>query len=205
MYKEDKIYINHALYFTHGKVRINGETIFEQEKNENYIALSKRIFNSLDKPYPKFHKMDRISKLAYLSGDLLMNQISLDSYNSENIALIFSNSSATIETDIKFQHSISEIPSPAIFVYTLPNIMVGELCIRFGLKGENLFFVEPQFNPRLLTEQAHLLFANSQIELCILAWVDFYSPEDYSCFMCLVSKENKGAILSAENLNSYFK
>ena len=141
MNKEENLYINRTLVFANGNVSIDGKKIFEQQDNENYVALSKRIFRLLEKPYPKFHKMDRISKLAFLSGELLMKNVSFEKYNPEDIAVIISNSSSTIETDKKFQASIAEIPSPAIFVYTLPNIMVGEICIRHNLKGENLFFI----------------------------------------------------------------
>ena len=146
--------------------------------------------------------MDRISKLAFLSGELLMKNVSFEKYNPEDIAVIISNSSSTIETDKKFQASIAEIPSPAIFVYTLPNIMVGEICIRHNLKGENLFFIEPEFNANLLTEQTELLFANSKTELCIIGWVDFYSTDDYYCSLSLISRDNKGALLSEENLTN---
>lgn len=199
------IYINHTLNFSQGKVMIDAETVFEQSAEENYVALTKRIFKSFPLAYPKFHKMDRISKLAFISGELLLNKAKLTIENPENVAVILSNSSATIETDTKFQKSISQIPSPAIFVYTLPNIMIGELCIRHGFKGESMFFVEPQFNANLLVDQTELLFSISDTEIGIIGWVDFYSTEKYNCYMSIVSKEKKGRFLSKENLISHFK
>lgn len=204
MHKEN-LYINHFLHFSGNKVIVDDNCVFELGEDENYVQLTKRIFNETDKSYSKYYKMDRISKLAFLSSELLLKQATLSAVNNEKVALVFSNSSATIETDTKFQNSIKEIPSPATFVYTLPNIMVGEICIRNNFKGENLFFIEPKFNANLIVDNVQLLFVNSDTELVLTGWVDFYSPENYSCYMTIISKEEKGLVLSEENLNSQFK
>lgn len=200
-----ELHINHSLVFREGKLSIDGQLTYQQESDESYVQMLKRIFRETDKSYSKFHKMDRISKLAFVSSELLLKQIDLSTYNTDNIALVFSNSSATIETDTKFQNSIKEIPSPALFVYTLPNIMVGEICIRNNFKGENLFFVEPKLNTELLSNNIHVLFQNSETELALVGWVDFYSTDKYSACMSLISKNKKGPILTKENLNSQFK
>ena len=205
MQTNNNLHINHVVSFTPERVSVDGAIVFEKEAGDNFVSLAKRVFLSLENSYAKYHKMDRISKLAFLSGELLFQKINLKDVNLRNIAVILSNSSATIETDTKFQKSISEIPSPAIFVYTLPNIMIGELCIRFGINGENLFFVEPKLNTNLLTEQARLLFDNSNTEICILGWVDYYTTENYVCYMASISREQIGSKLTQNNLNSYFK
>ena len=36
-------------------------------------------------------------------------------------------------------------PSPAVFVYTLPNIATGEIAIRNGFHGETAYFALPAF------------------------------------------------------------
>jgi hypothetical protein len=205
MHKREKLYINHSLNIQQGKVLVDGDTLYEAQNGENIIALNKRIFRSLDNAYSKFHKMDRVSKLAYIASELLLSKTDLESLEKEQVATLFANSSATIETDVKFQKSIEGIPSPGLFVYTLPNIMVGEICIRFGFKGENLFFVEPEFHPQLFYTQLQLLFKNSDTQLCIIGWVDFYSTEKYNCYMAIVSKKETGSLLTEENLYSQFK
>jgi hypothetical protein len=205
MYKEQNLHINHFVTFHNGIVKVDGEKVHEIKNDENFVQLGKRIFKSLENSYSKFHKMDRISKLAYLSCELLIQKVTINQYNPENVATVFSNSSSTIDTDTKFQNSIRNIPSPAIFVYTLPNIMVGEICIRFGFKGENVFFIEPEFNPSLLTVNIKNLFQNSSTELCIAGWVDYYGLENYNCFMAVISKDDSGSKLTPESLNSHFK
>lgn len=201
----EELHINHWVSLAKGKVVVDGQLAYEQSSEENCIQLLKRIFKDTDKSYSKFHKMDRICKVAYISSELLIQKSENIPLSPENVALVFSNSSATIETDKKFQESLSEIPSPSIFVYTLPNIMLGEICIRNKFKGENLFFVEPRLNTEILTQNTQMLFQHSNTKMAILAWVDFYSTESYECYMALISKEKKGAILTKENLNSHFE
>ena len=60
--------------------------------------------------------MDRISKLGILAADLLFQQDIQDN----NTALIFANSTSSLNTDKIHQNAINQIVSPSIFVYTLP-------------------------------------------------------------------------------------
>ena len=52
---------------------------------------------------------------------------------------------ASLDTDLKHQATIANpqeyYPSPAVFVYTLPNICLGEISIRHQLHTEGSFFV----------------------------------------------------------------
>jgi hypothetical protein len=58
-------------------------------------------------------------------------------------ALVFANRSSSLDTDFKYQESINSqenyFPSPAVFVYTLPNICVGEISIKHKMQTENAF------------------------------------------------------------------
>jgi len=200
---DENIYIYHWLTFTSEQLQVDGKLEFKSKEKEDFKSFSKRIYKSM-KPYPKFYKMDKLSKLAFLSGEMLLKQVDMSQYDPEKTAFILSNSSSTIETDKIFQETIDQVPSPAVFVYTLPNIMIGELSIRFGLKGENLFFVEPTFNPELLAEQVNLLFTNSATELCITGWIDFYSVDRYKSFLCLAGKSKTDYPLTAQNLGSFY-
>ena len=93
--------------------------------------------------------MDSLSKLAFLAGDILLNEeLSIEEEN--NIALVFSNKASSLDTDRKHQESIQNqenyYPSPAVFVYTLPNICIGEISIKHKLYSENSFFIFDSFN-----------------------------------------------------------
>ena len=57
------------------------------------------------------------------------------------------NADASLDTDIKYLATTKELPSPSVFVYTLPNIMIGEICIRNHFKGESFFFISENPDP----------------------------------------------------------
>lgn len=58
------------------------------------------------------------------------------------------NRSASLDSDRRHQAIIDAGDgcgaSPAVFVYTLPNIMLGQVAIKHGLKGESTFCVPGQ-------------------------------------------------------------
>src|ERR1700722_3309166 len=85
--------------------------------------------------YPKFYKMDQLSKLGWLAAELLLSDgFDKADYRPEDIAIVLSNANASLDTDYKYFATVSGIPSPALFVYTLPNIVIGEICIRHKFK-----------------------------------------------------------------------
>jgi hypothetical protein len=45
----------------------------------------------------------------------------------------------SLDTDIRF----AQTPRPSIFAYTLPSTVIGEICIRFRLKGPVLSLISP--------------------------------------------------------------
>ena len=98
-----------------------------------------------------------------------------------------------MDTDSAFTCTIEKIPSPAVFVYTLPNILVGELSIRHGWKGENLFLVEEKFNAEHLIEQVQMLFNNTSTEVCVVGWAEFLNEINYkACLWMIAGSAPKG-------------
>ncbi len=141
----------------------------------------KEIFKHLETGYAKFYKMDKLSKLAFLASEFLLVSGDHKKYQPEEIALIFSNSFSSIDSDIKHQSTIADrnkyFPEPATFVYTLPNIMLGEISIRHNLKGENMFFVAEKFDALLIADYISILLSNSRHKACITGWVDYTSKK----------------------------
>ena len=134
--------------------------------------------------------MDGLSKLAFLAAELLMK----NEPEGSDTALVFANKSSSLDTDVKYQKSISDaenyFPSPAVFVYTLPNICLGEISIRHQLKSENSFFIFDAFNPVFMANYANLLLNTGKAEKVICGWTEYFN-EDYKAFLYLVSKEGK--------------
>jgi hypothetical protein len=123
--------------------------------------------------------MDNLSKLGFLAVELLLKEHPVDQlYKPADVGIILSNASSSLSTDILHQQSISNpsdyFPSPSVFVYTLPNVMIGEICIRHKFSGEGCFFVHEKFDANFLYHYIKLLFDTGIIQCCITGWVEMY-------------------------------
>ncbi len=170
-------------------LQVNGITVFEM-KDVLFPEFIKNASKAIGLDYPKFFKMDNLSKLAFLAAEaILQNNINLEEEN--NMALVFANKSASLDTDVKYQSSISDrenyFPSPAVFVYTLPNICVGEISIKNQLKTENAFFVFDDFKADFMSDYTSYLLESNKAEKVLCGWVEFYKNE-YKAFVYLVEK-----------------
>ena len=94
--------------------------------------------------YPKFHKMDELSKAGFLVSEMAIGSLTFP-LDKKTTGVVFFNRESSLPTDINFEATIKDadnfFPSPSVFVYTLPNILSGEVCIRNGVQGESSFYV----------------------------------------------------------------
>tara|TARA_R110000772_G_scaffold209072_1_gene319617 strand:+ start:505 stop:1077 length:573 start_codon:yes stop_codon:yes gene_type:complete len=167
---------------------------------EDFSSFIKDAYKHLNTAYPKFFKMDNLSKLGFLAADLLLREESLSEESASgnrlenNIALVFSNSASSLDTDRKhqslIQNSEAYFPSPAVFVYTLPNIGMGEISIRHKLFSENSFFIFDRFNAAHLQLYASHLLKTEKAEKVLCGWVEF-DKDTYHAFLYLVEKEGE--------------
>lgn len=187
---ENKTYIQSICTIQNNEIILDGVSIFKLESTI-FSDFSKKAYQNFEVNYPKFFKMDSLSKLAFLGAELLLkNEINNEKEN--NIALVFANKSSSLDTDMKYQKSISDVenyfPSPAVFVYTLPNICLGEISIRHQLKSENSFFIFENFNPAFMANYAKVLLNSKKADKVLCGWVEYYDIE-YKAFLYLVTKE----------------
>ncbi len=185
-----KTYIQSYLTIQNNEIVLNGTSAFKIEPT-NFADFAKQAYRNFDIQYPKFFKMDALSKLAFLGAELLLSPIT-SSEEENNIALVLSNKSSSLDTDVKYQESISDkenyYPSPAVFVYTLPNICLGEISIRHQLKSENSFFIFDVFNTEFMSNYSNILLNSDKADVVLCGWVEFFNDE-YKAFLCTISKE----------------
>ncbi len=151
------------------------------------------IYKHLNIDYPKFYKMDLLTKLGFISVELLINLIKTQSpdfvLDSEKSAVVIANHSASIKNDTDFQKTIQDknnyYPSPALFVYTLPNIVTGELAIRHKIYGETDCYILT--NPNEL-QKLKQLYLNTTITQMIIGWVECKSETTYEAKVELIIK-----------------
>ena len=173
-------------------ISVNGEKLYEST-NSLFSEFAKEAYQHFEINYPKFFKMDNLSKLSFLAAEMMLrNTVDLEKGN--NIAIVFANQSASLDTDVKHQESIADkkkyYPSPATFVYTLPNICVGEISIRHKLMSENAFFVFEEFNAKFMSNYANLLLNTNKADRALCGWVEFFQGE-YKTIVYLVEKEGE--------------
>lgn len=165
----------------HNSIIHNGETLFHSGEMP-FADFAKRALKTLEIDYPKFFKMDSLSKLAFLLAEVLLS--SLPEEVRQETALVFANKSASLDTDLKHQASIAQTeayyPSPAVFVYTLPNICLGEISLRHHLHTESSFFIFENYQQAspFLHRYAQTLIAQGIAPRVFTAWVEILG-EDY--------------------------
>ncbi len=183
----NELNILYSTEINNGKVFVNGTIV--QKLEGDFGVVSKQLYKKYCKPYIKFFKMDSLSKLGFLTAEILLKDFSLESIDLNEVALIVGNSNATKDTDLKYFETLNDQPSPAIFVYTLPNILLGEICIRYGFKGQNLFYISEKFDEDELFENIKILLKNSTTQYLIGGWVDFINIKDYKSLLFLIEAE----------------
>lgn len=99
--------------------------------------------------YPKFFKMDMLSRLGFIASELLLQEerrLRPEVAADEERAVVVCSRHASIYNDHAYEQTIAPdnyFPSPALFVYTLPNVVTGEIAIRNHYLGETSCFVFP--------------------------------------------------------------
>jgi hypothetical protein len=154
-------------HIRNNKISKEGSIVFEDQTGTLDDFLEK-AYSAMNLSYPKFYKMDRLSKLGFLASEMLLKGKSLP----ESTAIVLANAHSSLDTDIRYWQTTKSQASPSLFVYTLPNIVVGEICIRHRIKGENLFFISSQFDPHCIANNVDLILENTEAKYCLAGWVD---------------------------------
>jgi 3-oxoacyl-(acyl-carrier-protein) synthase len=169
--------LSHTCRISNHKIWIDEKPVFEAPEAEHTTAFLKAAFKNLNTPNMKFYKMDNLCKLGYIAVEYLVaHHRILSPYDPKKIALIAGNSTSSFDTDIDHQLTICDkdnyFPSPAVFVYTLPNIVLGEICIKEKIQGETTMFISETSDDGFLRRYAEILFRTTPTELVIAGRID---------------------------------
>lgn len=185
----DSLYITQICKIQSQQVVLNNEKIVTDDVSDDLTNFLKNAYKTQGFDYAKFFKMDNLSKLTFLASEpILQNQ------ENKNIALVFMNRAASLDTDIKHQQAIQNkeayYPSPAVFVYTLPNICLGELSIKHKLQTENCFFLSENFDTKLMYNYAQYLIHQKNLDKVLCGWIDVLENQ-YRAVVYLVEKQGQ--------------
>jgi len=199
-----KNYITSYCTIAKGIISKNGQQVFAQDGDIAAFLLA--AYQHLQLNYPKFYKMDNLSKLGWLAAEVLLKD-SFDkaAYQPEDTAVILANANSSLDDDLKYWDSIKDGASPSLFVYTLPNIVIGEICIRNHFKGEQALYIQPDYDAEFIAKQVSYLLDNNIQQACICGWVDVFE-QDYKAVLFLIEKKKTDASIefSAEQMSEIF-
>lgn len=156
-------------------VVLNDNILVQRAGDGDWLAY---IYHTIGIQYPKFFKMDNLCKAGTLAAELLLRDIDFDRENVKpDWAVILMNSASSLDDDRKYQQTIADpdnyYPSPAVFVYTLANIVTGEICIRHKIGGESSFYIFKQYDEAQINQFVEQAFAsNPDLSHIICGWVD---------------------------------
>jgi hypothetical protein len=184
----------------------NGQPVFEEKASDlpEFLIAAYRHF---ELQYPKFYKMDNLSKLGWLANEVLLHgSFDKTKFKPEDTGIVLSNASSSLDTDARYYETTKNIASPALFVYTLPNIVIGEISIRHHFKGENAFFIFEGFDAGFIEQYVSNLFNNNILQCCICGWVEVLD-NNYNATLFLTEKDKSANSVNftKENLNKIYQ
>ena len=157
------------------------------------IAMLNEAYRHYVNDYPKYFKMDGLCKLGFLASELLLMHLGEERFvpRDDRTVLLF-NSSGSIEADRHYQTTISDpdnfFPSPSVFVYTLPNIVTGEIAIRNKYLGETSFFVLDHYDEKTVRELTDAALADDTVTSVLTGWTDFFDDNRFEAKIKVLQK-----------------
>lgn len=170
------------------KAVVNGKAIECQSEGKQLLL---EVYRTHIGGYPKFFKMDPLCQLGFVASELLVKE--LGNRDLSDCAVILFNRSSSYCNDRMYQETIQDngnfFPSPSIFVYTLPNIVTGEIAIKNKIFGETSFYLLDRFDPEYIAKVVATSFAGTASRKVICGWVDCYSENDFMASLAYFENE----------------
>lgn len=204
----------HTIRITPEEVVLDHQKLWEGNQNANekldeqegagHHSLLTSLYRQMIGNYPKFYKMDGLSRLGFVASEILLNAEKGDTDVErreeegerllEERAIIFFNHSSSIASDRNYKESINDknnyFPSPSIFVYTLPNIVTGEIAIRNHFHGETSFFILPDKDERMMEEILQASCRDAQSKSFLTGWIDYEDERHFEADLKIKKMRN---------------
>ena len=188
----------HTIRITPEEVILDQQKLWEGKKElgkqegQEHHSLLTSLYKQMIGNYPKFYKMDGLSRLGFVASEILLNAEKGDM--DKERAIIFFNHSSSIASDRNYKESINDknnyFPSPSIFVYTLPNIVTGEIAIRNHFHGETSFFILPDKDERMMEEILQASCRDDQSKSFLTGWIDYEDERHFEADLKIKKMRN---------------
>ena len=188
-------HVAHTVRMTSRDVSLDGKVL--PAANCSGAAMLKTLYHTYVKDYPKFHKMDLLCKLGFIASELLLEAEAKAGESKrfvarEDRAVVFVGRSGSLCADKSYQQTIQcpedYYPSPSAFIYTLPNIVAGEVAIRNHYHGETSYLL--QDTPAQTAGLVRQALSAPGTESVIGGWIEAQSPECFEAELYIINKEH---------------
>ena len=157
-------------------------------------ALLTALYRQYVGDYPKYYKMDPLSRLGFVASELLLQaEEGRERFvTCDDRAVIFFNHSSSVCADRQYMETIGDpencFPSPSVFVYTLPNIVTGEIAIRNHYHGETSFYILPRRDDSLIQQVLHASCLDPATQSILCGWLDYEDDTHFEADLRLLYK-----------------
>lgn len=181
--------VAHRVEITPTQVIVDGLQVATEHQGAELLT---ELYRRYADDYPKFFKMDPLCKLGYVASVLILQADGYRDKGTDHRAVILFDRHGSICSDRKYQATITGVdnyyPSPAVFVYTLANIVTGEIAIRNQFKGETAFYVLDKEDPRLMEEIVADSFQDKATQSVLTGWVDFRDAQQFNAKLYIINR-----------------
>lgn len=161
----------HRVHILPDGVTLDGKPLPVQSQGAGLLS---EIYKKYVGDYPKYHKMDALSRLAFLATELLLSRGDVPQ-DSKRATILFNRTSSVV-ADRCHLGSIAKpgefYPSPSVFLGTLPNIATGEIAIRHGYTGETSLYITDFRDEALMKKVVSSSFSQGGFRSLICGFVD---------------------------------
>lgn len=176
-------------------VRITPETVLVDGKNIDCdgegLGRLTELYKTHIGQYPRYYKMDPLARLGFVASELLLQAERKErSQEDWTRGVVLCNRSSSILADRTYEATISQAdcyyPSPSAFIYTLPNIVTGEIALRNGYRGETAFYILPRKDEALIDRIIAATLTDRRLGSLIAGWIDCEDENKYEAEIYII-------------------
>ena len=166
------------------------------DTTETGAALLTELYKNEVGDYPKFFKMDPLARLAFIATELLLKAEGCERFvDCEDRAVVLFNRTSSIAADRDYVASIDGdegfYPSPSVFVYTLPNLSVGEIAMRNHYHGETSFYILPGRDEKMINKVQAASMLDPATKSMITGWIDYPDDQHFVAELYILKRDEQ--------------
>ena len=115
--------------------------------------------------------------------------------DGDDRAVVLFNATSSIAADRDYVASIDGdegfYPSPSVFVYTLPNLSVGEIAMRNHYHGETSFYILPERDERMINKVQEASMLDPATKSMITGWIDYRDDDHFVAELYILKRDEQ--------------